>query len=267
MAVVEQTVAGLKRSKDGRPYITDPSTGRKVLYTRASTFARTLSDGAALEAWKLRMAYQGLTQEPVLLGAADREVIDMRIATAMDLAGANEGANWGTTLHDLTDIVDRGGSLSGIVIPGDLLDGLDRYVEVTKRFAPVEIERFVVNDLWHCAGTFDRIFRLPDGRLVMADLKTGGSIRMLEHGIQLAAYAKAWFYDVQSETRTLPVDVDPHLGLVVHVPKDRTWGDPELIWVDMQEAVRMADLARTVRSARSGLARLKAPEPIVGSGE
>ena len=52
---------------------------------------------------------------------------------------------------------------------------LDAYREATQGFEVLDIECFVVNDELQAAGTFDRLYRCPDGRVRVADLKTGKS--------------------------------------------------------------------------------------------
>lgn len=243
----------IRRSKDGRPYIIQPDEdGKERLYSRVSTFAKALSDGAGLAAWKMRMAYTGLSMFPQLLGASERMDIDLRLSEAMDLAGSNDAADLGTALHGLTEIIDftddpldrERWDLQPIV-----WDALDRYVEVTKHLKPLAAEEFVVHDAYKVAGSFDRVWELPDGRRVIGDLKTG-SLRMLEHAIQLHCYASAQRYDIESGARS-PLDVDQDLGLIVWVPRDREMGDARLIGVDLQAGREMALLAQSVRASRS----------------
>lgn len=120
---------------------------------------------------------------------------------------------------------------------------------MTKHLKPVDGEGFVVNDTYRVAGSFDRIWELPDGRRVIGDLKTG-SLRMLEHAIQLHCYASAERYDVKTGQRS-PLDVDQDLGIVVWVPRDRQMGDARLVGVDLSAGRELALLAQSVRASRS----------------
>lgn len=257
----------VRRSKDKRPYIYDPVKGKEVLYSRVSTFAKALSDGAGLAAWKMRMAYTGLSQYPQLLGASERSDIDLRLSEAMDLAGANDAANMGTALHGLTEFIDME---SGPLSPDDwslspvVWDALDRYVEVTKDLEPLECEQFVVNDEFRVAGTFDRAYRLPDGRVVIGDIKTGGMLRMQEHAVQLFLYASAQRYDVKTGARH-PLEVDQELGLIVWVPADPAAGDARLVGVDLNAGRELALLAQRVRASRTQ--KVEADVSIITEGK
>ena len=112
---------GVRRAANGRPYIWLPDHSKEVTYTRTSTFAKALSDGDALSSWKLGTMVKGLMVEPGLLnmvlkplaeleGDIDHEdlkpAIKSVVALSMDAGGANDAANWGTTLHFFADIID-----------------------------------------------------------------------------------------------------------------------------------------------------------------
>lgn len=256
MQVGDIEKANVRRSKDGRPYIRQPDSDKELLYTRASTYAKALSDGGGLCAWKQRMAYIGLSAEPRLLGETDRVGIDGRIAEAMELAGANDAARLGTALHGLTEIMD--GTGEPLVrehwnLSPSVWDALDRYVEVTKSLEMLSMEQFVVLDSLKVAGSYDRIVRLPDGRKVVADLKTGSTLRMQEHAIQLALYAHGSPYDPETGVRT-PQDMDgldTSIGLIIHVPADPSVAETRLIGVDLVAGWEMVLLADEVRKSRS----------------
>jgi len=243
----------IRRSKDGRPYIKQ-DIGKEVLYSRVSTFAKALSDGAGLAAWKMRMAYLGLQDRPDLMGFTDRQGIDAALAAAMDHAGANDAADLGTALHALADVFDfsEGGlSRDAWDLAPHVWDAMDRYVEVTKGLTMLAGEQFVVIDAMKVAGSFDRLIALPDGRIVIGDLKTG-TLRMQEHAIQLACYARGLRYDVETGARSLiHENIDTSVGVVIHVPRDPSIGETRLVGVDLEAGWEMALLAQRVRATRS----------------
>lgn len=245
----------IRRARDGRPYIKDPVTGKEILHSRISTFAKALADGAGLCAWKGRMAYLGLSQAPGLLGQEEREAIDQKIAIAMDIAGANDAAKLGTGLHGLTEIMDNTDKPLDPAhwdLPPQVWTMLDQYVEVTKDLKMVAAEGFVVVDRFKVAGSYDRVAQLPDGRRVILDLKTG-ALRLQEHAIQLAMYANGLHYDpVTGQRFQGPLwGLDKTLGLIAHVPADPKNGEPSLVGVDLTAGLEMALLAEQVRKARS----------------
>ena len=65
-------------------------------------------------------------------------------------------------------------------------------------------EKFVVNDYLEAAGSFDRLVELPDGRVVMADIKTGKDAARyaVATAAQVAIYANSMLYAVATDTRT-----------------------------------------------------------------
>lgn len=219
--------ASMEAPKDrwGR-YLIDKS-GKKTGYTRVTTIAKTLSDTASLADWKTRMAITGLIQRPDLLAQAstaidDRDKMNKLASEAIDAAGAYSRANLGTALHAITAELDAG--RQPIILPGLQAD-VNAYEEATRRHGfqmPTDwIEVLVIHDHLQYAGTADRFTVLPDGRIVVLDLKTGSSLQYAQQeiAIQLAAYANAEnIYDWRTGTRTDMPKIDRTTGLICHLP-------------------------------------------------
>ena len=83
---------------------------------------------------------------------------------------------------------------------------LDAYRKATAPFEVLDVETFVVSDDVRAAGTFDRLVRCPDGRVRVADLKSGKSEAdyPLATATQLATYANGKRYDPETVLRADP---------------------------------------------------------------
>lgn len=252
--------------KDGykRPLIMPPYGDELVPYTRCSTFASTLKDGEGLLKWACAMTLLGAAQSDVIVNAArsmtwdeNRSKVLELVDNAKVLAGADDAAIIGTTLHEWTEKIDRGFSVPGN-LPSATLADLDAYVRATAMLKPVAVERFVVVDELRVAGTFDRIVEVqPDpaipealhGRRVIADLKTG-SVEHAVNGfaVQLACYAHGVYYDPDTYERT-PTGADLEVGILIHLPQGT--GTCTLHAINLEEGWRAAWLASAVRNWRT----------------
>jgi len=243
-----------------------------VSYTRPSSIAKLLDDTSALTAWKSRMAAVGLARSPHLVdriaSLSAKHVDPVReargdlnklVSQASDAAGMMAAADIGTSLHTLTEVVDTTGDLSQI--PERWRDHLDAYQRAMKPVDVLAMEQFVVNDDYQVAGTFDRLVRLPDGRVVVADIKTGRSDPQYPTAvaIQLAAYSGGAFYDPETGERTVVhEDLDPTVGVLIHMPA-ALGASCTLYQVDLVPGRELLDLACRVRGAR----RIRAHELVV----
>lgn len=260
-----------KRDHYGRYLLTDPITGHTIPFTRATTLAHTLDETSALTKWKQRMVLQGAAKDPTVLATvpqledalkfADgdeardlKKAIDAICELAMQTAGAGDGAGWGTALHSVTEYHDAG-RLSEIEVPVDLMADLAVYEETLTRYRilrPKEhIERIVVNTTVGTAGTYDRLLRMPDGRLVVGDLKSQQKIfDWLGIAMQLAQYAYAdnLIDTVTGQLLPLPPDLDMTRGLVIHIPARS--GTCTLYEVDLEQGWHAAKLAAQVKDLR-----------------
>jgi hypothetical protein len=110
----------------------------------------------------------------------------------------------------------------------------------------LDVETFVVCDEATAAGTFDRLVRCPDGRVRVADLKSGKSEAdyPLATSIQLSVYAHGKRYDPDSGARAdLHPDLDDTQGLLIHLPPK---GGCRVIALDLDKGWRAALLAAQV---------------------
>ncbi len=259
---------GVRRDRYGRymapvpPSDAFPEGGPKdVAYTRATTMAKTISDTYALNQWGKRMVIKGITLRPDLraLAAAtpleDRDTLNKIADDAEAAAGAKISATLGTARHALTELYDRGQELPPLeeAEERDLAAYQALLAETGITVLPNMIERTVVVPEYGVAGTFDRIVKMPDGTLRIADLKTG---KDLSYGwgeicIQEAIYQMAeWIYDyVSGQWVAMPV-TDPNIGVVIHLPV----GSGEATWYDVNLKAGRAglELAHSVRDWRKG---------------
>jgi hypothetical protein len=244
-----------RRDRYGRYLLAHPGTGELRPWTRATTLAHTLDDTHHLTQWKRRMVLQGIATDPTLLdGVASlvsdlkyadgyeardlKKAIDERCDAAANAAGANDGSGWGTALHAVTEWFDAG-RIDEIDVPIELLADLAAYEQCMTENGitrPTDhIERIVVNTTTDTAGTYDRLVKMPDGRILVGDLKTQQRIfDWLGIAIQLAQYAHAdCVYNPDGTPSPLPDELDVTTG----------YGKP---WVTNQHP-------RTVEDAGDGL--------------
>ena len=241
----------IDRDRYGRPLVVPPEGGKPVPYTRTTTVAGSLDDGAGLVAWKLRMAAAGLTLRPDLLLAAsaareDKLEMNKLIEDAMEAAGATRAATIGTAIHALTEKLDRGEDIG--VIPADYIADLEAYKYATRNFTNVNIEQFCVLDYYKIAGTPDRIVEF-EGEKFISDLKTGSIDHPGKIAIQLAVYAHGLPYDPATATRGSWGGVNQEKGIIVHLPAGS--GKCTLHFVDIAKGWEGLQLAMQVRSWQS----------------
>jgi len=256
--------ADVPRDRWRRPLIVPADGGGPVPYQRPSSWGKKLEDGFGLERWKIRQTVRGLAQRNDLVTSAlsdlsnDRH-LDRVAQDARDAAAADAAANYGSAVHLLAEQVDRGED-----IPAGLDDATRRTLAAYRRALDgIEIvasEQFVVQDQIPAAGTLDRLLRLPDGTVVVADLKTGNTDKRTgklayAHGVavQMAIYARSVFYDVTTERRTDTPNIYPDAGIVIHLPRGE--GVAQLHWIDLAAGWQAALLAGQVHEWRrtSGL--------------
>jgi hypothetical protein len=235
---------GVKRDRYGRYLLPHPGSGREMAWTRATTFAKTISDTYTLNMWGRRMTAKGLTMREDLYALAaatdldDRQTLNDICERAAEAAGAKSAAALGTALHGFTEQRDRG---EKVTVPAKWRPDVDAYVKALDEHGievePEMIERIVIVRKYNVAGTFDRIFRvvkrcrvvlpgldpfdLEPGSLIMGDLKTG---RTLEYGwgeivVQLWLYANAdLIWNKKTDRYEEMPDVDKRVAVVAHLP-------------------------------------------------
>lgn len=254
----------IPRDRWGRPLIALPGTDDSVElvpFARASNLGKALSDESALADWKARTAARGIATSPALAAALattpedDRRAVDGIVEQALARAGAGDAATLGTAVHAACEAVDLGRPLSGL--PVEVRDAVERYARLidAHRLEPLPAwaELFLADPHLRAAGSADRFYRLPDGRVTVGDLKTSkpGAERYAALGwsVQLAVYANATPYRHRGRWGNPHPDLDRSVGVVVHVPS--TTGAPALVHdVDLTTGYRLAELAVTVREAR-----------------
>jgi predicted RecB family endonuclease len=260
----------IDRDRYGRPMVVPPGGGKKVAYTRATTYVDALEDKYALQKWQQRMVILGLVDRPdLLLSAAahsdDKTKLNRIAEDAIEAAKAGAAATVGTAIHALTHRIDRGETIGPV--PGEYQRDLDAYTAATAPLTVLHAERFSVLDDLRIGGTPDRIVEF-EGERYIADIKTGsvdfgaGKIAM-----QLAVYAHAQFYDVATGAREPLPGVNGQRGIVIHLPAGT--GTCRLLWVDIAagwEAVQVATQVREWRARKnlmSELAAVAAPADTV----
>jgi hypothetical protein len=264
------------RDSYGRYLLPHPESGRRLSWTRATTLKGALQDKEGLIGWKQRLAAAGMAMRPELAsqvlelheqirqcGDDWRAAKDAKAALAEVVAelhhaaGGDEGSERGTQAHTLTEYADAGrlDEVHHLATDAELAD-LQAYLDTCNAAGivrPAEyIERIVVNTQVETAGTFDRLVRLPDGRLVVADIKSQKDFAFgyLDVAAQLGQYvwSDAMWDDETKSWEPLPAELDKATGLVMHVPVGKA--TCELIEIDLVQGWEAAQLAHQVRDTR-----------------
>jgi hypothetical protein len=264
------------RDDYGRPLVIPPGGGPREPYRRTTTFIAALEDTAGLRRWEMRQLAVGLARRPDLVLAAaavdpqaaragrrginpDREKLDEIVAKATEPASA--AATTGTSLHSLTERLDRGQRLG--YVPDPYGADVQAYAKGTAGIEWRDIETFRVLDGWKVAGTADRIgwYRR---QLVVADVKTGSIDYPHKFAMQLAIYARSLSYDVETDTRG-PADLglDLRRGLIIHLPAGQ--GRCDLYEIDIEKGWEACLLAKKVRDWRATKNLLRSAENTDGA--
>lgn len=251
------------RDQYGRPKIIPVGGGKPYGYTRMSTIAKALDDKSNLINWKGRMTAVGLLARPALMTRLAGEIatgditeyktrkrVDAIVEEACEAAGSSDKASTGTGLHGLTEALDAGRTLPPVT--ADDQARLDAYQAATKDkgYTPIKAEGFVVVDDLQLAGSYDRLWLCPDGKVRVGDLKTGAwdAKDPLAVAAQLAGYTRGKHYDpLTGEREDLHPDLDVHGGLLISMPPD---GGCEVIELDLDLGYAILMLAVKVHEAR-----------------
>lgn len=259
------------RDNSGRPLLIPRGGGDRVAYTRASALGDVLEEFSFLWGWKMRGLAKGLADRPDLVRlaaalpyspafvediqanrAAGRE-LDIVIDRALDQAGIDVKADYGTAIHLRTE-------------PGNTEQDPDekqmKDVEATwdlwARLGVVHIgtEIFTANDQLRVAGTFDHLTYVPTVGIIVTDKKTSSKAKAA-YDVQLADYANSDVYNAETDQRmTLEEYVasqgwDPALlrrdvGLLWWVKN----GKCEARWLDLTAGWEWAQIAGRILSER-----------------
>jgi hypothetical protein len=229
---------------------TMPSTWKerdKVLrsFKRPSSAGEPLENRFMIERWKRRKVAEGMAMSKTLqleMAAADeddRRTKDYIADQAMALAKADDMARRGTATHAITERYDKG--LPPKFIPEGFEGDLPAWINATKDFEILDIECFVVNDMYEYAGTFDRLVYYwqpcpicgKHNRIL--DLKTGQSeMGKAGQATQLAIYAHSAYYDPATGARSPLPDVCLCRGIIVRLVQGS--GVAVLRWVNIAQA-------------------------------
>ncbi len=245
----------IPRDWQGRPLVPQPTGGKPLGYTRCTTAVGLTEDTFTLSQWSQRMVALGLARRPDLLAMVSATTDDLKslnrlVEEAKTAGGSEARANLGTAIHAFTEMVDNGASLDAVPVAHqpDVL----AYLDATDQLTHEHVETFMVHDAYKVGGTPDRLTRLPDGRLVVFDLKTGGKPGQPLAGMgkiaqQLAFYSRMVLCDIETGERTA-VELDQAVGIVAHLPAGS--GTCELIEVDLHAGWEGVELCQTIRDYR-----------------
>lgn len=247
-------------------------------HTRTTTFVKSASSTFTLNQWQQRMTVKGLTLRPDLLALAhgldvkaDKQTLNSIAEQAKEAAGQKVAANLGSAYHAFSERLDAG-LITLQDIPEIYRHRLEQYQDVIRRAGlitrPEWIERTTavradqVSAALPVAGMLDRIWQLPNGELVIGDLKTGSDLSYGwgEITAQLAVYAhgvnthglfdwrtKTWGPVVPPGTAAgLSMQVRTDFAIVMHLPAD---GDGCTLYrVDLVAGWRRAQICGHVMS-------------------
>lgn len=219
-------------------------------HTRATTFAKLGSSTYSIQEWQKRMVVKGLTERPDLLALAhgkdvkrDKKELNRIAEDAATHAGNKVAANIGTAYHAFTERLDAG-LITLADVPVQYRARCEQYLNAIRSHGLVTrrewIERTTavradqVSAPTPVAGTLDRIWQLPNGELVIGDLKTSSNIDYgwAEIAVQLAIYAhgvnthglfdwntKTW-QTLERMLQTTGLRVRTDFAIVMHLPAD-----------------------------------------------
>lgn len=202
----------------------------------------------ALPRWAAKVAAEFVADNlDVLTALPDRESV---IATVKQSPWSqrDRAAVKGTDIHALAEELIHGREVD---VPAELEGYVDGYVKFLDEWRPEPVltERPVASRKWWYAGTFDAVFRLPDGELLLADWKTSKGVYG-ETASQVAAYQHAEFYlDDDGAEQPVP-DVDSLA--VVHITPTGTdlyrVADPDAAWKDFLHCAWVAKAADRIKT-------------------
>lgn len=229
-----------RRDRWGRYLLPGPD-GKVAGRTRATTFAKELSDTFGIAQWQQRNVAIGLTKRADLFSQVigkdvrkDRNALNKICDDAREAAGEKISASAGTAVHHLTEMVDAD-LMSLTDVPDAYRNSVGAYLTEMANaglvVVPELIERTTMT-MAFCepvAGTMDRVVRCPDGKYRIADVKTGRDpLEYGDHeiGVQLLTYALGYnevgVYDWNEErwqgAAGGVVEVATDFAIVIHLP-------------------------------------------------
>lgn len=166
----------------------------------------------------------------------------------------------GSEIHALAERLAHGESV-------EVPEHLEGYVESCVDFLdawrpdPLVVERPLAHRAHWWAGMPDLLARLPDGRVILYDYKTGSGIYE-SYALQLVAYSRAEFYvDDDDVEQPIPA-VD--LCAAVHLRTDGydvvpIVGDYDVIYKDFRHVAYVAAAAKRARGSKTELGYVGLP--------
>ena len=214
---------------NGRYSLPSPDGKGRKLYTRATTVAKLLDDTYNLTQWAKRQVALGVARTPSIAAAinADHDNnkhLDRLCEQAITVAGGTEKRDLGTALHRMIERHDRQEHHHD----GEWRDHIAAYDRALTAHrltvVPAWCETVLVNEPYGIAGRVDRLLGDPEGRLVVADLKTGGFKSWLAWATQFAIYATATHWWDEAADRLEPIDgmIRQDHSLAIHLPAQET---------------------------------------------
>lgn len=211
-------------------------------HTRATTFAKSASNTFTLNEWQQRMVVKGVAMRPDIAALAhgldvrqDKQTLNSLAEQAKEFAGSKVAANIGTAYHSFTERIDAG-LMTLAEVPMAYQPRVAQYLDVMQRSGLSTrrewIERTTavradqVSADIGVGGMLDRILQLPNGELVIGDLKTGRDLSYgwVEIAVQLALYAHGvnthGLFDWNTKTWGQPLPVRTDFAIVMHLPAE-----------------------------------------------
>ena len=267
-------------------------TGADKGYTRVTTGAKTLDDTAGLERWKLRSVMRGLKSNPHLLEDIDlyadpwevNKDLERAADKAHEAAGGVRASEFGTAIHAWCEAVELG-HVPFSDVPPEFAPFVEVYFRELAKWGithPLDpsgrpyVERIVYNPATGWVGTFDNLYQLADGSVVIGDKKTAKDLAYsyLAISIQLGDYAGASHILSLDGTRWEPMpEVRQDIAVVLHIPSNAEPAKAEAVTIELDAGRAAIDAALRVREMRSAaknvipnMTPLPRPETMTSAG-
>lgn len=280
------------RDRFGRPMLYPLQGGSRAPYTRVSTAAKWTDDKGGLINWTASQAMIGLIKSRPLQARVSSLIASTESDTyrehksqlkelvdnATQIAQASGRADFGTAIHQFTELIDAG-KMDWTYVPDSLKGPLEAYQVAMEGVTVLDMEVFVtVDDIVggkevRIAGSMDRVLDHPKFGVVVADLKTGKDEPSYPSGVttQVAIYSRGLRYrdDVFAGTpvfddgnpnadstafrKPLWDNVSQTVGLMLHCPLEKVRGkyicdiyplDLERGWKTLELGMKIQDVRR-----------------------
>jgi hypothetical protein len=255
-------------------------------YSRMSGISDALDTKENLIVWAAAQAAVGVMLDP----AARSEIVTLineydgdpwnadeggvahsgkdRLKAAVDqartTAGQHVASAAGTEFHKVAELVNRGDEPR--LVQDHLKPALAEYKAAVAPIKFLRQEQFVVHDELRRAGSLDYLLQVPDGRVLVSDLKTGKWDRLYPMSVttQIAALANATVYDQATGERTpLHPELDTSTGLLIHFPIMQPRPRVGFYEVNLELGMQAARIAGEIEDLRKAFKRKDAePQPL-----